>query len=75
MNAWEHEKLESAVRPLAEELGVKTGELFGVVRVAVTGKTATPPLFETMEILGRDRTLERLESAQERLRGHTMPAK
>jgi len=75
MNAWEHEKLESAVRPLAEELGVKTGELFGVLRVAVTGKTATPPLFETMEILGRDRTLERLESAQERLRGHTMPAK
>jgi glutamyl-tRNA synthetase len=35
--------------------------------VAVTGKTATPPLFETMEILGRERTLERLRAAVDRL--------
>jgi glutamyl-tRNA synthetase len=48
-------------------LGVKTGELFGLLRVAVTGKTATPPLFETMEILGREHTLERLRSAIRRL--------
>jgi glutamyl-tRNA synthetase len=75
VDAWEHEKLEAAMRPLAEELGVKTGDLFGVLRVAVTGKTATPPLFETMEILGRERTLERLRSARERLRRQTMPAK
>jgi len=67
LDPWQHETLESAIRPLAEELGVKTGELFGVIRVAVTGKTATPPLFETMALLGRDRTLERLGSAIARL--------
>ena len=50
---------------------MKTGELFGVLRVAVTGKTATPPLFETMEVLGHKRTLERLRSAIKRLRGET----
>jgi len=68
--AWEHEALEATVRPLAGELGLKTGDLFGVVRVAVTGKTATPPLFETMEILGRGRTLERLRAALDRLHSH-----
>ena len=75
VDGWEHEKLESAVRPLAEELGVKTGELFGVLRVAVTGKTATPPLFETMEILARERTLDRLRSARERLQAQSTHAK
>jgi glutamyl-tRNA synthetase len=64
---WSHEALEAAIRPLAEDLGVKAGELFGVLRVAVTGKTATPPLFETMEVLGREKTLERLRSAIARL--------
>jgi glutamyl-tRNA synthetase len=48
-------------------MGLKTGDLFGLVRVAVTGRTATPPLFETMEILGRERTLERLRGALDRL--------
>ncbi len=64
---WQHEALEGAVRPLAEELGLKAGDLFGLIRVAVTGKTATPPLFETMAVLGRDKTLERLRSALRRL--------
>ena len=64
---WTHEVLEGAIRPLAEEMGVKAGDLFGVVRVAVTGKTAAPPLFETMEVLGREVTVERLRSARERL--------
>ena len=52
LESWDHETLESAIRPLAQDLGVKTGDLFGLIRVAVTGKTATPPLFETMEVLG-----------------------
>ena len=60
---WDHEQLEAAVRPLATDLGYKTGDLFGLIRVAVTGKTAAPPLFETMAILGRERTLRRLRSA------------
>jgi glutamyl-tRNA synthetase len=67
VDPWTHEGLEAAVRPLAEALGVKAGDLFGLVRVAVTGKTATPPLFETMEVLGRQITLQRLRVAIERL--------
>jgi glutamyl-tRNA synthetase len=52
---------------LAETLGLKAGDLFGLIRVAITGKTATPPLFETMEILGRETTMERLRAALEKL--------
>jgi glutamyl-tRNA synthetase len=66
---WEQGALEAAIRPLAEELGVKAGDLFGVIRVAITGKTAAPPLFETMEVLGRARTIERLRAAKRRLAG------
>ena len=65
---WTHGALETAIRPLADEIGVKAGDLFGVIRVAVTGKTATPPLFETMDILGREVTMARLKAALERLR-------
>ncbi len=68
LQPWDHETLEGAIRPLAEELGLKTGDLFGLIRVAVTGRTAAPPLFETMAVLGRERTLERLQSAIRRLR-------
>ena len=68
---WHHEALESAIRPQAEELGMKTGELFGLIRVAVTGRTAAPPLFETMAVLGRERSLERLESALRRLQAQS----
>ena len=68
LESWDHETIESAIRPLAEDLDVKTGDLFGLIRVAVTGKTATPPLFETMEVLGPERTRERQRSAIERLR-------
>jgi glutamyl-tRNA synthetase len=55
------------MRTLAEEIGLKAGWLFGLVRVAVTGRTATPPLFETMVVLGRERCLRRLEAAMARL--------
>jgi glutamyl-tRNA synthetase len=59
--------LEKALRPLAKELKLKTGQLFGLLRVAVTGRTAAPPLFQTMEVLGKERCLERIEAALERL--------
>ena len=67
LQPWEHGALEGAIRPLAEELDLKTGALFGLIRVAVTGSTAAPPLFETMAVLGRERSLERLRSALRRL--------
>jgi len=59
--------LEGVLRPLAEELELKTGVLFGLLRVAVTGRTAAPPLFETMEVLGSERCLKRIEAALRRL--------
>ncbi len=61
--------LEEAVRPLAESLGLSTGQLFGTIRVAVTGRTVAPPLFETMAVLGRSRCLRRLDVAIVRLTG------
>lgn len=55
--------LESRFRVLAEELGVKTGQLFGLIRVAITGTTKSPPLFHTAVTLGAARVRVRLTSA------------
>ncbi len=63
MDTWSAERLEGELRPLAEELHIKTGQLFGTIRIAVTGRKVAPPLFETMEVLGRDRCLTRLRAA------------
>ncbi len=63
LESWSTEALEGELRPLAEELSVKTGQLFGAIRVAVTGRKAAPPLFETMAVLGRDKSLHRLRKS------------
>jgi glutamyl-tRNA synthetase len=52
--------IEQVVRPLAETLNLKTRELFGTVRIAITGSKAAPPLFDTMAVLGKKRVLARL---------------
>ena len=67
LSNWSADSLEGILRPLAEELEVKAGVLFGLLRVAVTGRTASPPLFETMEVLGKERCLKRLRVAIDRL--------
>ena len=54
------EAAEEPMRALADELGLKPGQLFGILRVAVTGQRVSPPLFESMEILGKDRALRRI---------------
>lgn len=59
--------IEGALRPLADELGVKLGNMLGVVRLAVTGKLVTPPLFESIAALGRDDTVKRVREAREQL--------
>jgi len=61
------ESLEAVLRPLAVELGLKTSQLFGTLRVATTGRTAAPPLFQTMAVLGKERCLRRIEAALHRL--------
>ncbi len=61
--AFEADELEPPLRALAETRGWKAGDLFMAIRVAVTGRTATPPLFDTLVALGPERTLARLEAA------------
>jgi glutamyl-tRNA synthetase len=55
--------IEEAFRKLAEEAGHKVGSFFAPFRVAITGRTVSPPLFESMEVLGREETLRRIENA------------
>jgi glutamyl-tRNA synthetase len=57
------ESAEPLMRLLAEELGLNAGQLFGILRVAVTGQKVSPPLFESMAIIGKDKVLERIRSA------------
>jgi glutamyl-tRNA synthetase len=64
---WEHNAIETPMRELAVELGLKTGQLFGSIREAISGRAATPPLFQMMEVLGRERTMQRIEQAIARL--------
>jgi glutamyl-tRNA synthetase len=63
MSDWEPVGLEDAYRELSERLEVSRRDLFGLIRVAVTGRAVAPPLFETMEILGRERCVLRLRDA------------
>ncbi len=63
------ETLEALLRPLAAELGLKAGQLFGALRTAVSGLTATPPLFQMMEVLGQHCCLKRIHQAIAKLRG------
>lgn len=65
--SWDHAALETALRGLAAACGLKPGVAFQPIRVAVTGKAIAPPLFETLELLGRDMTLRRIDAARVRL--------
>ncbi|MFC2065972.1 glutamate--tRNA ligase [Chloroflexota bacterium] len=63
LESFNHDLLEDALRHLAGDLGLKAGQLFGLLRAATTGRSATPPLFETMGVLGKERCLERIRVA------------
>ena len=67
---WDAAVLEGTLRPLATELNLRTREFFGLLRTAITGRTAAPPLFETMAVLGKERCLERLRAALQVLPAH-----
>jgi glutamyl-tRNA synthetase len=62
-----HEALDTALRAEAQALGIKPGQMFQPIRVAVCGKIVAPPLFETLEILGRETVLKRVDRALEQL--------
>jgi glutamyl-tRNA synthetase len=57
------EAAEQPLRDLAEEMGLAVGQLFGILRIAVTGQPVSPPLLESMEIVGREEVLRRIERA------------
>ena len=61
---WNHESIEGALRTsLIEELGLKPRIAFTALRIATTGSTISPPLFESMELLGKDACLTRISAA------------
>jgi glutamyl-tRNA synthetase len=55
--------IEPKLRALAEELSLKAGQLFGILRIAVTGQRVSPPLMESMEIIGKAKVIERIQAA------------
>jgi glutamyl-tRNA synthetase len=59
--------MDQALRAAAQELGLKPGQMFQPIRVAVCGRKNAPPLFETLEVLGRETTLARIEQAIRKL--------
>ena len=61
------EPLEAALRQIADDVGVKFGQLAMILRVAVTGRTVSPPLTASMVAIGRERTVRRVEEALRRL--------
>jgi glutamyl-tRNA synthetase len=65
---FKHDPLDQALRAAAQELGVKAGQMFQPIRVAVCGRKNAPPLFETLEVLGKEATLERIEDATRKMR-------
>ena len=58
-----HDGLDAALRAEATALGVKAGQMFQPIRVAVCGRKVAPPLFETLEVLGRETCLVRIDQA------------
>jgi glutamyl-tRNA synthetase len=60
---WKHEAIEAALRDAAGALELKPRDAFQPVRVALTGSRVSPPLFESAELLGRQRSVERLRRA------------
>ncbi len=62
-----HQSLDAALRAAAQEMKVKTGQMFQPIRVAVCGRKNAPPLFETLEVLGRETCLKRIGQALEKL--------
>jgi glutamyl-tRNA synthetase len=61
---FKHDPLDHALRAAAQELGVKAGQMFQPIRVAVCGRKNAPPLFETLEVLGKETALMRIGQAQ-----------
>ncbi|MBX3062856.1 MAG: glutamate--tRNA ligase [Anaerolineae bacterium] len=71
LTEWTIPAIEGALRSLAEKLGLSAGQLFSPIRAATSGQPVSPPLFETLEVVGRDLTLKRIENAIKLLQKQT----
>lgn len=60
---WKADIFESTFRKLAEDLNLSVSQMFQLIRVAISGQTVTPPLFESIQILGEEETIKRVDSA------------
>ncbi|MBM4462431.1 MAG: glutamate--tRNA ligase [Chloroflexi bacterium] len=63
LQSFDNDSLEALLRSLATELSLKTKEFFGLLRVAITGRNAAPPLFHTMAVLQKEKCLHRIQAA------------
>jgi len=72
LDAFSHDALDGALRAAAAELKIKAGQMFQPIRVAVCGRKNAPPLFETLEVVGREVTLERIDQALAKLHAKTI---
>lgn len=70
---WTHESLESVSRGMAESFGIGAGKLFQPLRLALTGTSASPGIFDVLVVLGRDRSLGRIRKAVNILRSGSLP--
>jgi len=64
---FKHDPLDQALRGAAQELGIKAGQMFQPIRVAVCGRKNAPPLFETLEVLGKETVLARIDQATQKI--------
>jgi glutamyl-tRNA synthetase len=62
-----HQSLDAALRAAAQDMKIKAGQMFQPIRVAVCGRKNAPPLFETLEVLGRETSLQRIGQAIQKL--------
>ena len=60
-----HQTAEPPMRAYVEQSGLSANQVFGILRVAITGQKVSPPLFESIEIIGKEKSLERLRNAIE----------
>ena len=74
IDKWKTDKIEEALKvALLENMAVKPRKAFGPIRVAATGASISPPLFESLELLGRDRSLQRLTAGRDRAAAAVAP--
>ncbi len=67
MTDWSHEAIEAQIRALQEQHDWKKSQYFMMLRIGSTGRKATPPLFETMQAIGRDAVVQRLRKLHDLL--------